>query len=410
MIADEKLPKIEYCANSSLEVVFKVQESCNINCTYCYMYNQGNNAHAIVPSQQASYGTWIDVANFIAHEFITRNPSNVRLVLHGGEPMLVKAEIMEKNLTGFWETLRSQLNEDHLESIQISMQTNAMLVTDKWLELINRWRIGVGVSIDGPKSVNDKFRKDKRGKGTFDRVLEGYETLLQSSGSFLGALCVIDPDSDGAEIYRFLADDLKLRGFNFLLPFMNWDNQDPESIMKTGKFLTAALKEWQRDLSNGKYVNVRVFNEAIKSIAYPQNHEKNIVSVGHNIVVIECDGSIMTEESLRPSYAGIFSDLNVRSITLKDILNSPQFQEVDRDTYALSSECEDCALLYSCRSGQSLGRVGMRYSSASDRVRKSVYCEAFIQLFVDVAAMLDSNSVSIPALSLDPSQQLETLG
>lgn len=374
------------------------------------MYNLGNDAYKVVPVQQASYETWLDVAKFIAKEFKRRSPSYVRLVMHGGEPMLVKAGVMEKNLSGFWAFLEDQLETSQLDLIQLSMQTNAMLVTDDWIALIKRWRIGVGFSIDGPKNINDEYRLDKRGNGTFDRVVSGYRKMCEGGIPFLGALCVINPLADGAIVYKFLAHELKLKGFNFLLPFMNWDNYDGEVVDGVGQFLCAAFREWAHDLSKGNYVDVRVFREALQTFIHPIEIEDEVLNVSHNVVVVECDGSIMTEESLRPTYKGVFSSFNIRDSGLEKILDSPQFLEVDTDKYTIAQECSGCGLLKSCKSGQTLGRVGMRYSSVSNEMRKSVYCEAFVQLFVEVAALLNANKITLSSFDFGQQERMETLG
>jgi uncharacterized protein len=64
---------INIADNCSLEVVFKVQETCNINCSYCYMYNVGNTLFQSVP-KQASIEVCGDVANFVVDHFQGREP------------------------------------------------------------------------------------------------------------------------------------------------------------------------------------------------------------------------------------------------------------------------------------------------------------------------------------------------
>lgn len=403
--------KFEHSDKASFEVVFKIQETCNINCKYCYMYNLGNDAFEQMPVQQATRETWLGVADFMVREFKRRDPKYVRLVLHGGEPMLVKARIARGHLDAFWQRLKESVSPDQLQRIEFSLQTNAMLANDEWIELIKDWKMIVGVSIDGPKHINDKARVDKRGRGTFDRVVAGYRRLLDAgirTESGLGALCVIDPEADGAEVYRYLVDELNFKGFNFLLPFMNWSNYDETAVRNVGRYLTAAFSEWKADVARGKVHDVRIFKEAMAALVRPMSTAPfETLRIDHDVIVVECDGTIMTEESLRPTYTGTFSSLNVAEVSLLDIVEAPQFKQVERDSFALSAECADCALLKSCRSGQALGRVGMRYSEGAEAVRKSVYCDAFIDLFVEVAAFLKTNNV---ASYLDEVTQLESVG
>jgi uncharacterized protein len=224
----------------------------------------------------------------------------------------------------------------------------------------------------------------------------------------LGALCVIDPEADGAEVYRFLVDKMSFKGFNFLLPFMTWETYDAAKVRGVGRFLVAAFEEWRKDAAEGRIYDVRIFREAMMALVRPWSKESGqALTIEHDVVVVECDGTIMTEESLRPTYTGTFSTLNIATASLKDILSAPQFKQVERDTFSIAEECQGCALLRSCRSGQSLGRVGMRYGASGEAVRKSVYCEAFIDLFVSVAAFLQDNEVG---LYLDEASGLESVG
>lgn len=403
--------KVNYLENSSLEVVFKVQETCNINCSYCYMYNMGNEAHKIVPQKQANDQVWASVGDFIVCESAIRDPRYVRIVFHGGEPMLIKPKIFERRMAALWEKLSEGLTPRQLERVDLSIQTNGTMVTPEWMDLLVRWNISTGISLDGPAQVHDRRRKDKKGEGTFDRVLEGIASLRSEERILrrgFGALCVIDPQADGAEVYRYLADDAGFAGFNFLLPFMNWDDYDAEAVSGVAAFLVSAFREWCRDIQLGKIRKVRIFLEAVESfkkVNLPSwEHE---ITVGHDVIVVECDGTIMTEESLRPTFAGLFSDLKVGDCSVQDIRTSPQFAQVALDTYTFSEECRGCALLHACRSGGAMGRVGLRYTSADDQVKKSVYCEAFIDLYVEVAAFLKTNAAKIPAVDL---RHLESLG
>lgn len=403
--------QMTHAPDSSLELVFKIQETCNINCTYCYMYNLGNEAYRLVPQKQAIDQTWLDVADFIIGEHAVRLPAYTRLILHGGEPMLVKPHVFRRRIEAFWARLESSLSSEQLSRVQFSIQTNGMLVCEDWKQILKQWRINVGVSIDGPQEVHDKRRLDKHGRGTFKAVMEGLHTLSEDpdiKANGLGALCVIDPEANGAQVYRFLADDTGLNGFNFLFPFMNWDNYDPEIVRGVSDFLVSAFHEWCLDLQAGHFRNVRVFMEALVTLRGQQaSTEREDVRIGHDVIVIESNGVVMTEESLRPTYGGFFSELRIGETSIAEIHASPQFQQVERDTHTLSDECQGCSLLSACRSGASLGRVGMRYCSRETRLRKSVYCESFIALYVHAAAFLRVNRHRLPETS---HSELEHIG
>lgn len=377
----------------SMEIVIKIQETCNINCTYCYMYNVGNEAYKEVPPRMSAR-TCEDIGRFVASEMKTREKLVVYLVLHGGEPLLMRPSEMRRRL----ETIRKQVEDAGIdnfeERVRFSLQTNAILVTEEWLDVISDWRIGVGVSVDGHLAMHDRRRVDKKGRGTYDRTIEGLKVFQADIGKrvqHLGALCVIDPNEDGGEVYRHLAHDLELGGFSFLLPFMNWDTYDKTIVEGVGRFLVSAYREWLRELANGKTRHVRIFKDALYAVKRGMARtDPSTVHFGHYVIVVESDGSVMTEESLRPTYSGLFSKLNIGQVSLDDIFGSPQHHAVIDDSHSVAEECHGCAIVSACRGGNALGRVGMKYDSKNAELRKSVYCDAFVALYIAIAASIQS--------------------
>jgi uncharacterized protein len=61
------------------------------------------------------------------------------------------------------------------------MQTNGTIITQQWCDLIIKYDIKVGISIDGPREVNDASRKTRNGRGTFDKIMEGIAILQQNN-------------------------------------------------------------------------------------------------------------------------------------------------------------------------------------------------------------------------------------
>lgn len=74
---------------TDLQVVLKVAERCNINCTYCYCLNSDNDAPYGRPaaiSEEVARG----VVRFVEDSARHIDLGQLRIVLHGGEPLMVK--------------------------------------------------------------------------------------------------------------------------------------------------------------------------------------------------------------------------------------------------------------------------------------------------------------------------------
>ena len=139
------------------------------------------------------------------------------VVLHGGEPLLLGKAKLERLLEG----LRSALGQEST----IALQTNGTLVNDELVEVFAETRTVVGVSIDGPPEVNDKFRVDRRGQSSFSSTIAAIERLRdhpRRAEIFRGVLAVIDPHSDPEAVYDFFKS-LKVPSVDFLLRDGNHD-------------------------------------------------------------------------------------------------------------------------------------------------------------------------------------------
>ena len=178
-------------------VLLKVASRCNLDCAYCYVYHMGDDGWRAQPARMPDAVQRAAVrrlANVYAHQ---GRPFSV--VLHGGEPLLLGA----RGLRGLCGRLRSALPPP----CGIHLQTNGVLLTDEVVDVCVRFGVGVSISIDGPRSVHDRFRVDHDGGGSFDRVRRGIDRLTARGDArplFAGVLAVIDPESSPDDVYRCL--------------------------------------------------------------------------------------------------------------------------------------------------------------------------------------------------------------
>jgi uncharacterized protein len=147
-------------------------DACNINCYYCYEKRR--------PQDRKQ---WLE-PGVLAKFLESCGDRPLRIVLHGGEPLLVGI----KRMRALLEILRG-----YPGPLEMTMQTNGMLLTDAWIDLFEELcpDIDVGVSLDGPREAN-AHRVDYRDRTTFDKVIAGID-LLARRGHDMGICLTVTP-------------------------------------------------------------------------------------------------------------------------------------------------------------------------------------------------------------------------
>ncbi len=121
---------------------------------------------------------------------------------HGGEPALLGLDFYRKAV----ELEKKYAGTKHIDN---DFQTNGVLLDDQWCEFFKENDFYVGLSIDGPKHLHDRFRLSRGGEPTFDQVYRAAR-LLQKHDVPFNPLTVVNAVNarHPEEVYRFLTEDL----------------------------------------------------------------------------------------------------------------------------------------------------------------------------------------------------------
>jgi uncharacterized protein len=383
-----------------LEVVIKITERCNINCSYCYMFNRGNDDYLAHPSYMPAEVV-DDIVVFLLDGIKSLSIRNVGIVFHGGEPLMLKKwrfiEICEKLM---------QALSTHAK-INLSIQTNAMLIDDEWIDIFEKYKISVGVSLDGPEAYHDLARVDHQNKGTHAATIKGVQ-LLQTAYHAkriraLGAICVINPSFYARVIYRHFVDDLGLQLLSFNLPMETLDTISANGGHEITHFLAELFEEWIKD--DNPRVKIRIFDNMFRFFAgdrFYQNILPNFATQ-HILVVIASNGDISENDDFKLIGFGQNAG-NVRNTSMIEFANSPLRQYIGDIYQRLAPVCQTCDWQNYCLAGVPHGLITSRYSKERGFNNPSAYCETFKTLFEMGASYLLRNGVSIDVItaSLDP--------
>ena len=123
-------------------VVVKVVERCNLNCSYCYMYNHADQSWRRRPSVM-SEELFTLLMRRIREYCDEDSERRMAFTFHGGDPLLLGASRL-----AYYATIAREIVGDRLA--HMALQTNATLITREWIDVFQEHNIYIGVSLDGP--------------------------------------------------------------------------------------------------------------------------------------------------------------------------------------------------------------------------------------------------------------------
>jgi uncharacterized protein len=376
--------------------IFKATAFCNLNCTYCYIFNLTDQSYKGRPKVMS-----LDLVERSARRMVEQaklqDVRRVNVAFHGGEPLLAGRDWLRKSV----DTFRREGAED-VEFV-FSLQTNGVLVDKAWVKLFDELQIGISVSLDGPRHVNDKARVNFSGQGSYDGVIRGLRLLMEMPEGrrvFGGVLCVVDPEANGLEIYRHFRD-LGIKSMDFLLPLdHNWDNppaghKEPRAT-PYADYLIPIFDDWWAEDNDS--VHIRYF-ETILGHFFDGGMGVDSLG-GHPIsfAIIDTDGALEPLDSLRACGDGFTNmGLNIGESPVSALYDQVLFQVGLLGQDGLCDVCRVCPLHEICGAGY----LPHRYSKEHGLRNQSVYCRDLWKLITHI---LDAAVQRIKVVETQPSE------
>lgn len=300
------------------------------------------------------------------------------LIFHGGEPLLGGLAQLLQYVT----TVEEEFADSGI-FCKMAIQSNGILFDKSIGELLLKKRINLGISIDGPPSVNDQYRVYHNGQGS-TKDLEKKLALLSKppyNSIFSGFLCVIDYRSDPIETLEYLA------GFNppsmdFLLPYDNWDNRPPgkEEFENTiyGDWLIRLFDHWFKYHGN---ILVKMFDSFFKVLLGGFSGLESIGLSPVDIIVVETNGDIEAVDSLKAAFEGAtVLGYNVFAHSFDEVLNHVNVRARHTGLTSLCETCTECNVVEFCGGGY----IPNRYSKTGGFQNPSIYCHDLEKLILHI--------------------------
>jgi uncharacterized protein len=297
----------------------------------------------------------------------------VQVVLHGGEPLLAGRAKLRRVATELKSALRSVCRLD------LRIHTNGVLLDEKFCELFTELGIKIGLSIDGDRAANDRHRRYRDGRSSYDKVVRAIGLLRTDRfrALYAGLLCTIDVANDPVAVYDSLAS-LDPPRIDFLLPHATWDAppvRAPGSATEYADWLIAIYDRW---LATGRPVRIRTFDSILSTLNGGDSQTEALGLGPVELVVIETDGSYEQVDSLKVAFDGApATGLDVFRHALATVAEHPGIVARQQGLAGLCQTCRECPVVASCGGGLYTHRFR---ANASGFDNPSVYCPDLMKL------------------------------
>jgi uncharacterized protein len=300
--------------------------------------------------------------------------SAVSVVLHGGEPLLAGRAVIAAAVERFRAALPASCD------LEVTMQTNGVLLSDTMLAMLDDNDVGVAVSLDGDRAGHDRHRRRADGRGSHADVMRGLHRLAGPYRRlYRGLLCTVDLDNDPIRTYEALIETRPPR-IDFLLPHGTWSTPPPHRPADGegtpyADWLIPIFDRWYH--APRKETGVRLFEEIINLLLGGQSRSENIGLSPVAMLVVDTDGTMQQVDTLKTSYAGApETGLTVFGNGFDEALWHPGVVARQIGAAALSPTCGTCAVRDICGGGA----YAHRYREGDGYLNPSVYCPDLMAL------------------------------
>jgi uncharacterized protein len=331
---------------------------CNIDCKYCFYLEK----EKLYPDSRKNWRMSDEVMELYVKQYIeAQDVPAANFAWQGGEPTLMGVDFYRR-------VIELQNRYANGKTITNAFQTNGILLDNEWGEFLAEHNFLVGLSIDGPEEMHDRYRVDKGQKPTFEKVMQGMDVLKRHKVEFNTLTVLQNHNADyPLEVYQFLKENGS--GFMQFIPIVERLAREPGDdglelvdphfegkalvtkwsvgSAQYGHFLCKVFDEWVRNDVGRCFV--QLFDIALGSwmgqdpslCIFAKKCGKALI-IEHNGDLYSCDHFVYPEYNLG----------NVREQTIRTMVASPEQNQFGADKEeTLPRYCRECDYQFACNGG-----------------------------------------------------------
>ncbi len=352
-----------------LSILIKpVSDSCNMRCKYCFYCDEASKRSV------HSYGTMqADTLEKLVMKALSAAQGQCTFAFQGGEPTLAGLPFYQE-----FVRLVQKHNVKKLD-VHFAIQTNGTLIDREWAGFLAQNGFLTGLSLDGTKEVNDRFRVDAQGGGTYTKVLHAAQLFDAAGAQYNILTTVTSAVAENVErIYRFF----KKNGFQWqqyiacLDPIGERRGGHDYSVTpeQYGVFLKRLFDLWYLDWKHGTPISIRYFDNLVFLLMGQPAEACGMMGHCTCQYVVEADGGVY------PCDFYVLDGYRLGDIETQDF---PDFDKKRRELRFIEKslvpheDCRACPFGYLCRGGCRRDRDGFD----GGPLQKNYLCPAYRVFF-----------------------------
>ena len=346
---------------------------CNLACRYCFYSPKA----ALYPDANR-HRMSAEVLERFLHDYLPVAGPQPSFGWQGGEPTLMGLDFFRKVVS-----LQRRFGRNG-QVIGNGLQTNGVLIDKEWAEFLARWKFLIGISIDGPPEVHDRYRLNHGGDPSLERVLTGLRHLQRADVEHNALIMITSHSASRAdEIYDFLLE-LGVRFMQFI-PCVEEDRETGELAPFTvapeahGEFLCRIFDRWAE---RSPQTYIRMFDDLVHQHVYGisptcifQERCGSYFVVEHNGDLYACDFFVEPQWRLG----------NLMETPLTELVRGPLLERFGPRKSAHGPVCRECEWVSLCHGACPRHRI-FQGGGVSD---PSYLCAGYKMLFAHAKSTIE---------------------
>jgi len=341
---------------------------CNLDCTYCFYLDRAE----LFPETK-THRMSIETLEELIKQTMQQGSHQISIGWQGGEPTLM-------GLPFFQKAVEFQKKYGAGKAVGNGFQTNGLLIDKEWAAFFNEYNFLIGLSLDGPEHIHDKYRIAKGGQGSWKQVDASARMLLEA-GVATNALVVVNDYSVNfpEEIYAYH----KALGLNYMqfIPCVETDSKNAMQAAsfsvtaeKYGEFLNKVFDLWHADIADGvASTSVRYFDSVFHKYVGLEAPDCTLMKSCGAYLVVEHTGDVYACDFFVENNWKLG---NIKTHHLDKMLNSSRQQEFGDMKALLPEECKTCEWLQKCQGGCTKDRIRDPHDNGSNH-----FCQSYKMFF-----------------------------